>query len=261
MADAGLIDFREPFPVLRSQGVVHAADGKRMAKSRPESVVTPDEVVARHGVDALRSHVLFIAPFEADIIWDESAISGVVRWMERVREIVGELSSTGRRDMAPADASLRQILHRTVRKVSADMEAFKFNTAIAALMGFTNLLAEAQGQAGATVWEECCDALVRMLSPIVPGFADELWRALGRPGPVHEQPWPAWDETLAAEQTVTIVVQVNGRTRERVEVPAGIGEQQLHALALACPAVQERLNGRPPLRVVVVPGRLVNVVI
>ena len=157
--------------------------------------------------------------------------------------------------------SLRRILHRTVRKVSTDIEAFKFNTAIAALMGFTNALAEAQGQAGATVWEECCDALVRMLSPIVPGLADELWRALGRPGSAHEQPWPAWDETLAAEQTVTIVVQVNGRTRERIKAPAGIGEPELKALALACPAVQHHLDGRPPQRVVVVPGRLVNVVI
>jgi leucyl-tRNA synthetase len=265
MADAGLIDFREPFPVLRSQGVVHAADGKRMAKSRPESVVTPDEVVERHGVDALRSHVLFIAPFEADIIWDESAINGVVRWMERVREIVVNRPRAGPvrqlLDETPADASLRRVLHRTVRKVSIDIEAFKFNTAIAALMGFTNALVEAQGQAGATVWEECCDALVRMLSPIVPGLADELWRALGRPNAAHEQPWPAWDETLAAEQTVTIVVQVNGRTRDWIEALVSLDEQELQTLALACPAVQQRLNGQSPRRVVVVPGRVVNVVI
>ena len=185
--------------------------------------------------------------------------------MERVREIVVRHPRPGpvRQPLeeTPAEAGLRRILHRTVRKVSTDIEAFKFNTAIAALMGFTNALAEAQGKAGATVWEECCDALVRMLSPIVPGLADELWRALGRPGSAHDQPWPAWDETLAAEQTVTIVVQVNGRTRERIEAPAGIGEPEMHALALACPAVQQRLDGRPPLRVVVVPGRLVNVVV
>jgi leucyl-tRNA synthetase len=209
--------------------------------------------------------VLFIAPFEADIIWDEGAINGVVRWMERVREIVESHPRAGiaRQPLGETqtDASLRRILHRTVRKVSTDIEAFKFNTAIAALMGFTNALTEAQGQAGATVWEECCDALVRMLSPIVPGLADALWRALGRPGSAQEQPWPAWDEALAAERTVTIVVQVNGRTRERIKAPAGIGEQALHALALACPAVQHHLDGRPPQRVVVVPGRLVNVVI
>ena len=272
MADAGLIDFREPFPVLRSQGVVHAADGKRMAKSRPDSVVTPDEVVARHGVDALRSYVLFIAPFEADIIWDEGAINGVVRWMERVREMLGVDKDTRKqvnkdgdelraRGETATDDVLRRAMHRTIRKVSADIEAFKFNTAIAALMGFTNALAEAQGQAGATVWEECCDALVRMLSPIVPGLADELWRGLGRPGAAHEQSWPAWDATLAAEQTATIVVQVNGRTCERIEAPAGIGEQELYALALACPAMQRHLDGRLPQRVVVVPGRLVNVLI
>ena len=95
MADAGLIDFREPFPLLRSQGVVHASDGRRMSKSRPETVVTPDEVVARHGADALRSHVLFIAPFEANVTWDDSAINGVVRWMERVRKVVGEGGGEG----------------------------------------------------------------------------------------------------------------------------------------------------------------------
>jgi leucyl-tRNA synthetase len=268
MADAGLIDFREPFPVLRSQGVVHAVDGKRMAKSRPESVVTPDEVVERHGVDALRAHVLFIAPFEADITWDESTISGVVRWMARIRELVEK--GPGAADVerpakgsaiSSADARLRRALHRTIRKVSADVEAFKFNTAIAALMGFTGELAEEQRQASTSVWDECCDALVRMLAPIVPGLAEALWQAMGRSGAVHEQAWPEWDEALAAPQTTTIIVQVNGQVRDRIAAPSTLGERETEKLALASPYVQHHLNGRQPQRIVVVPGRLVNVVV
>ena len=264
MADAGLIDFREPFPVLRSQGVVHAADGRRMAKSRPESVVTPDEVVARHGVDALRAHVLFIAPFEADIVWDESAIAGVVRWMARVRELIESddraPEQAGTTTTGAADDRLRRGLHRTIRKVSHDIEAFKFNTAIAALMSFTNELAEAQGQVSASLWDDCGNALTRMLSPIVPSLAESIRRSQGETDTLQTQAWPAWDETLAEAPTVTIVVQVNGRVADRIEVPAGIDEQEMRAMALTCPGVRQRLNGHQPLRVVVVPGRLVNVV-
>jgi leucyl-tRNA synthetase len=265
MADAGLIDFREPFPVLRSQGVVHAADGLRMSKSRSESVVTPDEVVARHGVDALRAHVLFVAPFEADIVWDESAIAGVIRWMDRVRDLVGgerkPADYDGAEQRAETDDALRRTMHRTIRKVSQDVEAFKFNTAIAALMGFTNQMAEARDQAGEATWRACCDALVRMLAPIVPSLATTLWQALGESGVAAEQAWPAWDETLAAPQTLTIVVQVNSRVVDRIEMPVDAGEQEMETAALASPAVRQRLNSAHPQRVIVVPRRLVAIVV
>ena len=269
LADAGLIDFREPFPLLRSQGVVHASDGRRMSKSRPETVVTPDDVVARHGADALRAHVLFIAPFEANVIWDDSAISGVVRWMERVRRVVGERGGEGNEGKEgnewesgrEGDEALVRGLHRTVRKVSGDIEAFKFNTAIAALMSFTSQMLEAQANVGPAVWQECCDRLVRMLAPFAPDLAEEMWLALGGLGSIHSQPWPEWQEELAADETATVVVQINGKVRARVAVPAASSEDETAALALADGTVAGLLAGRQTKRMIVVAGRLVNVVV
>ncbi|MCB0244534.1 MAG: class I tRNA ligase family protein, partial [Anaerolineae bacterium] len=268
LADAGLIDFREPFPLLRSQGVVHASDGRRMSKSRPETVVTPDDVVARHGADALRAHVLFIAPFEANVIWDDSAISGVVRWMERVRKVVGERGGEGNEgnereweSTREEDEALVRGLHRTVRKVSGDIEAFKFNTAIAALMSFTSQMLEAQAHVGPAAWQECCDGLVRMVAPFTPDLAEELWLALDRDGSIHSQSWPQWQDELAADEMATVVVQINGKLRARVAVPAASGEDETAALVLADETIAGLLAGRQTKRMIVVAGRLVNVVV
>lgn len=264
MADAGLIDFREPFPLLRSQGVVHASDGRRMSKTRPETVVTPDEVVARYGADALRAHVLFIAPFEANVTWDDSAITGVVRWMERVRRVIGEgdwKGKEGKRKGGEGGEVLRRGLHRTVRKVSSDIEAFKFNTAIATLMSFTSQMLDARGHVDPAVWEECCDALVRMLAPFTPDLAGELWQTLGKDGSVHSQPWPEWQDDLAAEEKVIVAVQINGKLRARVAMPAASNNDQTAALALADQTIANYLAGRQPKRVIAVAGRLVNIVV
>ncbi|MCB9141599.1 MAG: class I tRNA ligase family protein [Anaerolineales bacterium] len=259
MADAGLIDFREPFPVLRSQGVVHASDGRRMSKSRPETVVTPDDVVARHGADALRAHVLFIAPFDANVTWDDSAINGVVRWMERVRRVAGVDRKKNKE--GKWDEALARGLHQTIGKVSGDIEALKFNTAIAALMSFTSQMLDVQDQVGDMVWLECCSALARMLAPFTPDLAEELWQMLGEKGSVHSQPWPEWREDLAAEETVVVVVQVNGKVRARVTMPAASDDEQTAALALADETVASSLAGRHPKRVIAVAGRLVNVIV
>ena len=262
LSDAGLIDFSEPFPVLRSQGIVHASDGRRMSKSRPETVVTPDDVVARHGADALRAHVLFIAPFDANVTWDESAINGVVRWMERVRRVAGKEGNRGNGGTeGKGDEALRRGLHRTIRKVSEDIEGLKFNTAIAALMSFTSQMLDAQGEIGGALWQECCVVLTCLLAPFTPDLAEELWQTLGEEGSVHSQPWPQWHATLAAEETVIVVVQVNGKVRARVTIPAASDDEQTAALALADEAVADCLAGRQPKRMIVAPGRLVNIVV
>ncbi len=263
MADAGLIDFREPFPLLRSQGVVHASDGRRMSKSRPETVVTPDDVVARHGADALRAHVLFIAPFEASVIWDDGAINGVVRWMERVRKVVEGERKEGKEweRGGEGDEALARGLHRTVRKVSGDVEAFKFNTAIAALMSFTSQMLETRGQVGPAQWQECCDALVRLLAPFTPDLAEEMWRALGGDGSVHNQPWPDWRDDLATDEMAIVAVQINGKLRARVAMPVASNDDETAALAQADQTIADWLAGRQPRRVIVVAGRLVNIVL
>jgi len=263
LADAGLIGFREPFPRLRSQGIVHASDGKRMSKSRG-NVVTPDEVVERYGADILRAYLLFIAPFDHNVIWDEEGIAGSERFLHRVWRICQETGQqeSGRADgQAAPEGALRRNMHKTIRRVTEDVEAFKFNTALAAMMEWVNVLSAHLEEQGATpAFQEATGVLIRLLAPFVPHIAEELWSRRGGDGSVHEQRWPAYDPALTAEETVMLIVQVNGKVRDRIVVPAGVPDDEARRLALASPRVQAYLAGRGPRQVIVVPGRLVNIV-
>jgi leucyl-tRNA synthetase len=296
MADAGIVPFREPFPKLRSQGVMHARDPqtgegsgerpdgggrtvRRMSKSAG-NVVTPDSVAAAHGADALRIYLLFMAPFENNTVWEEDGIIGAKRFLQRFWRLAVAIApspprSAGSCDIHPSpprsggsgDSSptvhtqLRRTIHRTVRRVTADVEAFKFNTAIAALMECLNEMSAHHHAHGVTpALAEATRTFVLLLAPFAPHIAEELWARLGGPYSVHQQPWPAWDEALAAEETVTLVVQVDGRVRDRLTVPADISEAEARERALDCDGVHRRFDGRRVARVIYVPGRLVNVV-
>jgi leucyl-tRNA synthetase len=301
--DAGLVCMDEPFRRLRNQGMILDATGAKMAKSRPDHLVTPDAVVADRGADALRAYELFIAPFDQDVAWSEGGIAGMSRWLRRVWRIAlrgvcdggpdadavrsqpGEsgpaaAAATARRqpgESGPAaDAvtvrALRRTTHAAIRDVTAALDGFRFNVAVARLMAFTNELSEASlpGASGpaalskeagaAAAWDEAIAALLRMLAPIAPHISEELWSRRSGPYSIHVQPWPSFDEAAAAEDTIEIAVQVNGVVRGRVHVPAGADGADLRARALCNPEVVERLRGRQPRRVIVVPGRLVNVV-
>lgn len=266
LADAGLIDFREPFPRLRSQGVLHAPDGKRMSKSRG-NVITPDDVVARYGADILRVYLLFMAPFENNVIWDEEGISGAERFLQRVWRLchgAGQEASHGAEGQAAGSAEerLRRATHKTIRRVSEDVDSFKFNTALAALMEWTNALGEHLAEYGqTTAFREASEVLIRLLAPFAPHIAEELWARRGGAFSVHHQPWPAYDPALTVDAVITLIVQVNGKVRDRLAVPAGIAGDQARDMALASPRVQDYLDGRVPSQVIVVPGRLVNVVV
>jgi leucyl-tRNA synthetase len=261
LADAGLLHFREPFPRLRSQGVLHAPDGRRMAKSR-HNVVTPDEVVARTGADILRVHLLGMAPFENDVVWEEEGLVGAQRFLERVWKVCQTRSTKDTKDTeASAGTSatsvdpLDRIVHRTIQRVTGDIEAYKFNTAFAAMAGLVNALSEAPEQAGSA-----CDVLIRLLAPFAPYIAEELWARRGGAFSVHRQPWPEYDPQLAADETVTLVVQVNGKVRDRITVPAGMPDDEARRLALESQRVQAYVKGQPR-KVIVVQGRLVNIVV
>jgi leucyl-tRNA synthetase len=261
LADAGLIDFREPFPRLRSQGILHAADGKRMSKSRG-NVVTPDAVVERYGADVLRIYLLFLAPFDHNVNWDEAGIAGAQRFLERVWRLA--LPADGRAAPRSGDEEdgLRRSTHKTIRRVTEDVEGLKFNTAVAALMEWTNRLAAYVEEHGPTpAFQEAVDVLIRLLAPLAPHIAEDLWAQRGGPYSVHQQPWPVYDPELAIDRVVTLIVQVNGRVRDRIAVPAGLADDEARRLALSSPRVQAHLEGRSPEQVVVVPGRLVNVVL
>jgi leucyl-tRNA synthetase len=275
LADAGLIDFREPFPRLASQGILHAADGKRMSKSG-DNVVTPDVVVERHGADVLRLYLLFMAPFDRNVVWDEEGIAGVRRFLQRVWRLCLETWEAGPQD--GDEETLRRAAHRTIQRVTEDIEAFKFNTAIAAMMELANTLwacrkpisenrlgSRAEGRMPASrpqstaTWT--AETLVRLLAPFAPHIAEELWARLGGAFSVHAQPWPSYDPSLAADETVTLVIQVNGKVRDRVTVPAGISDEEARGQAQQSRRVRRYLNGREPDTTIVVPGRLVNIVV
>jgi leucyl-tRNA synthetase len=263
MADAGLIPFREPFPVLRSQGVMHArapqtGEVTRMSKSRG-NIVTPDSVAETHGADGLRLYLLFMAPFENNTVWEEEGINGARRFVERVWRLAATVAAS--QPIDKPTSKLTNTLHRTIRRVTADVEAFKFNTAVAALMECLNEMSAHHQTHGVTAeLAATTRTFVLLLAPFAPFVAEELWERLGGPYSVHQQAWPTWDEAQAAEEIVTLVVQVDGRVRGRLSVPAGIGEEEARRQALACDSVRRQLEGRRVARVVYVPGRLVNIV-
>ncbi|MGD8398787.1 MAG: class I tRNA ligase family protein [Anaerolineae bacterium] len=260
LADAGLIDFREPFPRLASQGIVHAADGKRMSKSRG-NVVTPDEVVARHGADVLRLYLLFMAPFDRNVNWDEEGIAGPERFLHKVWRLAQADVEAGRQADGQAEQDISRALHRTVQSVTEDIEAFKFNTALASLMEFANNLAVHLDTQGATpAFHTAIDSLIRLLAPFAPYVAEELWARRGGEYSVHQQMWPDYDPGMTVEETITLVVQVNARVRDRIQVPADIEDDEARRRALASRGATRHLDGQAPRQIIVVPGRLVNIV-
>jgi leucyl-tRNA synthetase len=271
MADAGLISFREPFPALRSQGVLHARDPRtgeirRMSKSAG-NVVTPDSVAAAYGADALRICLLFMAPFENNTVWEGDdtkgahSITGAKRFLNRLWRLAIEVTATDHFVSSPSDAKLRGTIHRTIERLTADVETFKFNTAVAALMECLNEMVTHHREHGITIGlTEATQTFVLLLAPFAPHIAEELWKRLGGEYSVHQQPWPAWDETQSAEEAITLVVQIDGKLRERLTVPSTIGESEARQLALACEGVSPYLEGRRVVRTVYVPGRLINIV-
>jgi leucyl-tRNA synthetase len=260
--DAGLVPFVEPFARLRNQGVLHAPDGRRMSKSRG-NVITPDEVVAEHGVDALRTYVVFIAPFEARVTWDESGIRGVTRFLSRFYALAHDVASGSiGQDGAPAAMDLERRRHAVVARITDEMEAFKYNTAVAGLMGWLNELEAARERAVAPgQWRELMATFAVLLAPFAPFVTEEVWQALlGNEGSVHRQPWPTYDPALLVSEEVTLAVQVNGRLRDTIRVPAGADDALVEAAALAQPNVQAHVGSQRVQRIIVVPGRIVNVV-
>jgi leucyl-tRNA synthetase len=262
LADAGLIDFREPFPRLRSQGILHAADGKRMSKSRG-NVVTPDEVIARYGADILRIYLLFMAPFERNVTWDEEGIAGAERFLQRVWRICQSDADAETNETRKAvEKELQRATHKTIRRVTEDIEAFKFNTAVAALMEFVNTTWTHREQHGSSpTFREATGVLIRLLAPLAPHIAEELWARQGGTFSVHHQPWPVYDPALTVDETITMIIQVDGKVRDRIVVSACVTEEEATAQAMKSERVQAYLNGNPPKKVIVVPGRLVNLVV
>ncbi len=246
LKDLGLLNFDEPFNKLLTQGMV-LKDGEVMSKSKG-NIVDPDAIIQKYGADTLRLFILFAAPPETELEWDERGIEGAFKFLNRVWRIRDNLQDK-------ADPAVYKKLHKTIKKVTEDLEAFKFNTAIASMMELVNVIY----QSGAD--KQVYETLILLLCPIAGHFAEELWQALGNSGSACKARWPIFDPDLVADEVVTIVIQVNGKVRAKLEVSADINDADLKALALADEKVASWVKGSPPKSVIVVPRKLVNIVI
>ncbi|MBX7110433.1 MAG: leucine--tRNA ligase [Dehalococcoidia bacterium] len=260
--DAGIVPGDEPFTRYFAQGQILGPDGRRMSKSRG-NVVAPDGQVERWGADTFRAYLMFLGPWEQGGPYDVDGIVGVSRWLHRVWSLV---TAPPELVDAPEDEGSQALLraaHRTLERVTDDLERYRMNTMVSALMELTNAM-QRQRESGATdrrAWEETVRLLALMLGPACPHLAEELWSRNGGAYSVHEQAWPMPDPALLREERIEIPVQVNGRVRDRVLVAADASEEAVRAAALASERVAEHLEGREVARVVYVPGRLLNIVL
>ncbi len=262
MCDIGVTQGPEPMLQLRNQGQILGPDGQRMSKSRG-NVVDPDEQVATYGADTVRTYLMFGYRWSEGGPWGAENIQGAVRWLSRVWTLVLETADARAEASPGAEADLRRKLHQTIRQVSEDLDGFEFNTVVSALMELTNALTSARdaGQAGSPAFREAVDSLLRMMAPVAPHLAEELWSRLGLPYSIHQQSWPKFDAEAAKEDEITLVIQINGKVRDRITVPARIQEAEAKAKALENATVQEYLAGNTPRQVIYVPGRLVSIVV
>jgi leucyl-tRNA synthetase len=263
--DMGVTRGPEPMTQLRNQGMVLGEDNEKMSKSRG-NVVAPDNLVARVGADTVRAYLMFFARWDMGAPWSYSGIDGTSRWLRRVWALATDtVNDPAPRGTASPDVrrALRRKLHQTLKRITHDFQNFEFNTIVSSLMELANELYKAreQGAMGTTEWDEAMDIYLRMMAPVTPHIAEELWFRLSKEYSIHTQNWPEVDEAAAAEDEVILVVQVNGKVRDRITVTVGIDDELAKEAALASEIVIKFLEGKPPRKVIVVPGKLVNIVV
>jgi len=250
----------EPFTRLFTQGMLKR-HGQVMSKSRGNGIA-PEQMVATEGADASRVYLMFLAPPEDDAEWSDRAIAGPVRFLQKVWRLALEPDSISRPGTGAGEEVLTRRVHQAVKRVTDDYAGYRFNTAVAALMELANALEEhlQGGGAKGEQWDKAVLTLVLLLNPMAPHIGEELWERLGGEGMAADAAWPVYDERLLVEPTATLVVQVAGKVRDRLEVPHGLSEQEAIELALKSERVASFLNGSRPRRVIYVPDRLINLV-
>jgi leucyl-tRNA synthetase len=255
--DLGIVPTKEPFQKLFNQGMILGEDGEKMSKSRG-NVVNPDEIVDSHGADALRLYEMFMGPLESSKAWSTQGLDGARRFLDRVwRLFVDENGNLS--DRVKADTTggpLERIYHKTVKKVTRDYENLAFNTAIAQMMVFINEAYKVQ-----EIPKEYVEGFVKLLSPICPHIGEELWEKLGHKDTIAYESWPTYDESKTVEDEVEIVIQINGKIRDKIVVPADMDGEKVKELALESEAVKKQIEGKTPKKVIVVPRKLVNIVL
>lgn len=269
LADFGLVGVREPFQNLLTQGMV-LKNGSKMSKTKG-NVVSPEEIINKYGADTARLFILFAAPPERDLEWSDQGVEGGYRFLNRVWRLVynyvqdpAKLPSVNGHELTAEDKDLRRLLHNTIKKVSEDIETrFNFNTAISAVMELVNGIYpyREKEQQNMAIIREAMENLIILLAPFAPHFSEELWEAIGKQGSVHQMPWPQYDKEALQAEEIEVVLQINGKVRERVMVPAQLNSKELEKIVLGTARAQAEIAGKTVVKIIAVPGKLVNVVV
>ena len=268
LRDAGMLDFDEPFTNLLTQGMV-IKDGAKMSKSLG-NVVSPEEIIEKYGADTARLFILFAAPVERDLDWSDQGVEGAFRFLNRVWRILlqfeeaikGAPASYDTAILTPEEAELRRVLHTTIKKVTEDVrDRFMFNTAISSIMELVNAFYAFQDkELNPALARETGSALLRMLAPFAPHITEELWARLFT-GSVHAQKWPAYDESALTQDEIEVVLQINGKVRDRVKIAADLDKSAMERIVTELPRAKELTAGKEIVKVICVPGKLVNIVV
>jgi leucyl-tRNA synthetase len=264
--DLGHVSKPEPFQRLVNQGIILGEDSQKMSKSRG-NIVNPDDVIEQYGADAFRCYEMFIGPLEQMKPWSMRGVEGVFRFLARVWRLIMSENQAGQWELSPAvqdvhlSKSQQKILHATIKKVTDDIESLSFNTAISQMMIFVNAFTTAE-----TIPISAMQTFLILLNPFAPHLASELWETLNARfknarGDITEQKWPDYDEGLLVEDEVEIVIQVNGKVRDRMKVSIQASEEEIKRATLALPKIQELTAGKEIRKLVVIPKKLVNIVL
>jgi leucyl-tRNA synthetase len=254
----------EPFKKLTNQGIILGPDGYKMSKSRG-NVVNPDEQVKSYGADSLRLYLMFMGPYDQGGPYNLGGIAGTRRFLDRLWTLLGEYLEAPANPRSNIDeTALLSAVHRTIKKVTKDLEKLSFNTAIAAMMALVNDLYKQKTESAVSktpAWQLAFESLTLMLAPLAPHIAEEIWHELGQETSVHVNRWPVWDESLVAQETITIAVQVNGKVRSELVIEADEAETEIIAMAKADPKIAGILKDKTIKKEIYVPGRLVSLVV
>ncbi|MEX0930365.1 MAG: class I tRNA ligase family protein, partial [Candidatus Paceibacterota bacterium] len=255
--DIGVVSTVEPFARLKNQGMIAGPGGKKMSKRDPSSIINPDDVIKQHGADAFRTYEMFMGPFEQGGAWNTDNLVGVQRFLERVWRLQEKLGTAqSSKSSKTEEKNIETLRHKTIKKVTDDIDSFNFNTAISTLMVFSNAL-EKQDELSTGTYA----TLVQLLAPFAPHMSEELWHSvLQNKQSIHISPWPSFDDTKLLDRSVTIAVQVNGKVRDEFEVDRTLSESEILKKARSRESVQRWVGKATVKREIYVPGKLVNIV-